>query len=803
MTSYIVAAPFPMFTGSDGKPLQNGKIWIGVAGQNPQEYPITVYWDLDLTLPAVQPIRTVGGYPAKDGTPARIYTGASYSITVQNSVGALQFSSLVGLPDPDAGDISRGEVNTFTMATGVTDYALAFNPGTNAMLVFVGALYQRPVTDYTVIAMGSSPSGAGIRFSSPIINAATVTYITPRPIPFDPNTPQTKSFADRAALVVFIALYGATQGYTYFAAGEKYYTMPVDHALYGTDPISDLPGLATGNVISAGQFPPNANGAVTINSAITYADALGGGDVWIYGNWNVQPTGTWQTDNGDDNACVRVETTNPVRLRGVRGWSFITQTGTRIAHTVKFGGRVDTPDTATLCGMDGIIVEGNRTTAVSEAVPFEGGYGIYVSTPATPTVSAGVSLTNFEVRDTWAYGVGFQRAAWSNCIVADFVIEDTGNDGMDCKFDWPAATGAGQNWIRNGVIRRSALRQSVLSAQKAALDLRTGWNVSNIYIETTMPIVGLRFQNHDITVNADDPALVAFRMQAMSCTVIQSGTISGTDGDAASINAVGIQYGSDLVQAVNMNTHGGHTGHRIRCDGGSFTNLIGRDATATNLAIIATASGTADGNKIFGGEFTGGVTADVTISSSDATPIVGTSFHGVDCGVMTISADGSKTSIFGGTQTTFTDSGTETLRLSASHIGAFRAGRSNTQYVETTGDGSANRLTSVGTGKPLVISGPHDVDVGAAAGQSVSLKIDGVAELAVTAGGISMPAGNTMSINGNRVVTSRQGGWSVATGTATRTTFDTTTVTLPELAQRVKALIDDLHATAGHGLIGS
>lgn len=36
--------------------------------------------------------------------------------------------------------------------------------------------------------------------------------------------------------------------------------------------------------------------------------------------------------------------------------------------------------------------------------------------------------------------------------------------------------------------------------------------------------------------------------------------------------------------------------------------------------------------------------------------------------------------------------------------------------------------------------------------------------------------------------------WQGPTGTATRTTFDTATVTLPQLAERVKALIDDLQA---------
>lgn len=38
-------------------------------------------------------------------------------------------------------------------------------------------------------------------------------------------------------------------------------------------------------------------------------------------------------------------------------------------------------------------------------------------------------------------------------------------------------------------------------------------------------------------------------------------------------------------------------------------------------------------------------------------------------------------------------------------------------------------------------------------------------------------------------------GWGAPTGTATRTTFDTATVTLPLLAQRVKALLDDLTST--------
>lgn len=54
--------------------------------------------------------------------------------------------------------------------------------------------------------------------------------------------------------------------------------------------------------------------------------------------------------------------------------------------------------------------------------------------------------------------------------------------------------------------------------------------------------------------------------------------------------------------------------------------------------------------------------------------------------------------------------------------------------------------------------------------------------------------------NGVQVAGARATGWTAATGTATRTTFATGAVTLPQLAEHVKALIDDLIT---HGLIGT
>lgn len=67
-------------------------------------------------------------------------------------------------------------------------------------------------------------------------------------------------------------------------------------------------------------------------------------------------------------------------------------------------------------------------------------------------------------------------------------------------------------------------------------------------------------------------------------------------------------------------------------------------------------------------------------------------------------------------------------------------------------------------------------------------------------GDLDLDTGHVLTVGTTQIITSRQTGWGAPTGTATRTTFATSTVTLSELAERVKALIDDLTT---HGLIGT
>lgn len=88
----------------------------------------------------------------------------------------------------------------------------------------------------------------------------------------------------------------------------------------------------------------------------------------------------------------------------------------------------------------------------------------------------------------------------------------------------------------------------------------------------------------------------------------------------------------------------------------------------------------------------------------------------------------------------------------------------------------------------------------------ISIVSNSVQQLTVSSAGtvfaenVDLASGKVYEINGTQVVGARVTGWAAATGTATRTTFATSTVTTQQLAERVKALVDDLIA---HGLIGT
>ena len=96
MSALSVEPPYPAFAEADGQPLEDGYIWIGTVNLNPITNPIAAFFNAALTIAAVQPIRTSGGYAVYQGTPSRIYTASDYSIQVQDKNGTVVYTSFNG-----------------------------------------------------------------------------------------------------------------------------------------------------------------------------------------------------------------------------------------------------------------------------------------------------------------------------------------------------------------------------------------------------------------------------------------------------------------------------------------------------------------------------------------------------------------------------------------------------------------------------------------------------------------------------------------------------------------------------------
>lgn len=145
-----------------------------------------------------------------------------------------------------------------------------------------------------------------------------------------------------------------------------------------------------------------------------------------------------------------------------------------------------------------------------------------------------------------------------------------------------------------------------------------------------------------------------------------------------------------------------------------------------------------------------------------------------------------------GAETSAVDATLGSSGLSVKHVLAeFTAAASGvTVYRSDSSIGNSNIRYQNTSGS--VYAGLHGAATTWSVGGNGDLSVAGNRWFSATESGIE--------IRGAQVLSDRKTGWSAASGTATRTTFNTATVTLPQLAERMKAFIDDF---ISHGAIGA
>ncbi len=157
MAGAQVLPPFPVFTDVDGNPVDDGYIYVGQEGLDPIASPVSVFWDRDLSVPATQPIRTIGGYPSNAGVRSVFYSSAPvYSILVRNKNGTAIYSdsSSLSLTDlesrlADSTDPSKGAGLVAVSIAGPDGVTPSVQDAIKWVTPFMYGVTNDGVTDYT------------------------------------------------------------------------------------------------------------------------------------------------------------------------------------------------------------------------------------------------------------------------------------------------------------------------------------------------------------------------------------------------------------------------------------------------------------------------------------------------------------------------------------------------------------------------------------------------------------------------------------------------------------------------------
>ena len=431
-----------------------------------------------------------------------------------------------------------------------------------------------------------------------------------------------------------------------------------------------------------------ADDTIAIQSSIDYVATIGGGVVYLPSGtyavgktsdpYNPAITGSWDRD-----VIIDIQSDN-ITLKGSgRGSTVITNTitNTTKARLIKIGRRVDGDNFVDNVSVQDMTLLGNYTGLITG---FDTSTGIDVSGRAG-TGCTNVKLERLEIKNCAGYGIGFQRDGFINCLVSDVLIDTISGDGIDWKMD---TNGSGYgNIVENVTVLRFGLNAVALGAPQAGVNIRTGVSARDIYVAE------YGAENTGLRVDASLDTTVAQQSVVDNVRCISTG---GTNTKGFHFTGFGGRY-------KNLYTEGAEIGYWVRTEKAQYSNIAVVDCN--NGVYIFANPGDARNNNVFVNVYASGSAgggSGIRVSGSGA-DLVGNTFvnpvtennTGND---VLIGSGVLYTKFIGGSITSgkVSNSGTGTQFVGCGAIaGPVQFGRNRTQYVEISGDGSANLIKGV------------------------------------------------------------------------------------------------------------
>lgn len=171
-----IIPPYPSFFDLAGVPLDSGFVYVGQPGLEAQSSPKASFFDFAMTISAGTDtgaaVRTLAGFPARNGAAAALYVDGDFSITVRDKNGVLLYSAL-NRTFAFGAEVAGGlPVQAPDGDFGVTGFGFIDEPNTG--FVRQGAGVMQSVVLGNVI---SQQNAAGTSFLLPVTGAGFVSGV--------------------------------------------------------------------------------------------------------------------------------------------------------------------------------------------------------------------------------------------------------------------------------------------------------------------------------------------------------------------------------------------------------------------------------------------------------------------------------------------------------------------------------------------------------------------------------------------------------------------------------------------------